>query len=63
MSPTSAPLISPLLSNFCRELNLTVTLKAFTLEFVICLDTGVSASTFTLTLVSVSIFVIPGIKV
>ena len=59
---TSVPLTSPFDSNFCKELNLTVTRTAFTFELVICLDTEVAFSTFTFTFVSVSIFAIPEIK-
>ena len=60
---TDVPLISPLLSNFCNPLKRIVTLTAFILEFVICLDIGVPFSTFDPTLVSDSILAIPEINV
>jgi len=60
---TSAPLISPLSSNFCKEGKPRVTLTASILLLVICLETGVDCVTVTPTLVSDSVSEIPAIAV
>ena len=55
---TSAPFISPLSSNFCKDGKVKVTLTALTVLSVMSLETGVSFSTTTPTPISLSVCVI-----
>ena len=63
VNETSAPLISPSSSNFCKDGKPKVTLTASTFVSVMDLLTGVSFVTTTPTAVSDSLAVIPCIAV